>query len=227
MEALLENYANENEIEPEEFKANTNEAMVEAFSGGISTYAGSSGSDIPFFGDAPYSFMNIGEENINLNSGALNIYSTDLSLPGRNGFDFTLSRFYDGGNSSLSKPIVGLSIKKAYIPYFVLYQNGEAYSVDIHTKRTFYAEGSTLSNKQEAELEEYMKDVVADYKYDGIRAMKYRYIMYVEVANTTTYENSTHNEVKLGQGWQLNIPYISSFTTYIPQEGSVVQVYLR
>lgn len=227
LEALLENYAAENEIEADEFKANVNEAMAEAFAGGISTYAASSGSEIPFFGDAPYSFMNMGEESINLNSGALNIYSTDLSLPGRNGFDFTLSRFYDGSTSSLSKPIVALEYRRAYIPYFVLYEDGEFYGVDIHTQNTFYTNTSTLSDEQEEELERYIKDVLYDYKYDGIKAERGLHIENVGIQYTSTYESTTRNEVKLGQGWQLNIPYISSFTTHVSSGTSAIQAYTK
>ncbi|NLW79495.1 MAG: hypothetical protein GXY32_08815 [Ruminococcaceae bacterium] len=51
--------------------------------------------DSKTFLEAPYVAANSHSEAVQLNSGALQLTTTDFVLPGRNGFDFALTRRYD------------------------------------------------------------------------------------------------------------------------------------
>ena len=52
--------------------------------------------------EAPYS-INMGAENISTVTGGLSLQVNELTLPGRNGLSFTLTRTYDSGSSQLGK----------------------------------------------------------------------------------------------------------------------------
>jgi len=52
--------------------------------------------------EAPYS-VSLDQETISTLSGGLSMHAADISLPGRNGFGFTLSRSYDSGSSQFNQ----------------------------------------------------------------------------------------------------------------------------
>lgn len=61
----------------------------------------SQSEDPTHFQDAPYSYNMSQVETATLNSGTLQYTVTDFSLPGRNGFDFVMTRRYNSDNAGL------------------------------------------------------------------------------------------------------------------------------
>jgi RHS repeat-associated protein len=91
---------------------------------------------------APYS-INREQESISTLSGDLSLHQTDMSLPGRNGLSFALTRQYDSSNALLYDiDYRGVDVDASYDEYYVAF--------DAIAKRTKYA----ISYKESMYFEE-------------------------------------------------------------------------
>lgn len=77
-------------------------------------------------GEAPFK-VNHDSENISTISGSLSLAESDLTLPGRNGHSFSLTRNYDSGSSQLYEADV-----KEHVSSVPIYNINTNYKVDVY-----------------------------------------------------------------------------------------------
>lgn len=82
--------------------------------------------------EAPYQ-INLETENVSTISGGLSLSEQDLSLPGRNGHGFTLTRTYDSGSSQLYDADVQAIVNSYYEHYAKI-----NYNVQVEKRKYYY-----------------------------------------------------------------------------------------
>ena len=70
---------------------------------------------------APFSYLEYGEDRVEMNSGNLQIENTDVYLPGKNGLDFTLTSRYNSGETVIEKEYTRESYDTNYFDVAVKY----------------------------------------------------------------------------------------------------------
>ena len=71
---------------------------------------------------APFRYDFQQNEDISLNSGALEYFATDFVLPGKNGFDLVVKRTYNSTEANINNLTVGIKESKANLYYFGLFR---------------------------------------------------------------------------------------------------------
>ncbi len=192
--------------------------------------------------EPPYSLNNEINEDIDPATGTINLKQTDINLKGRNGLDFSLSRYYSQNNSALFEPYVTSSANYAthyqFIGYYVdvtkkVFKcvNGivldSTSSQELHGYYDTYSEAQAFSSYvnslpriygadyYDPQHESYVYDVT---EYSASGPLEdydtYRYIKDYTYNNNIGNSTSNDKYSDLGSGWSFDLPYIETVGGY-------------
>lgn len=186
----------------------------------------------------PYSISNAYDEDIDTSTGALTLKQTDISLKGRNGLDFSLTRYYSQNNSTLYEPyvtsspnygdvFVGYCVDTKAIVYTCI--NGIVVSSYTASSNTYisnsYSDAQNISSYYNSIPDEYGSEYYSTkYKANVYNVTNYLasdpYVYYTEGCTGYSYSNNLNNVTSnekysyLGAGWAFDLPYIENISGY-------------
>ncbi|AEY65641.1 RHS repeat-associated core domain-containing protein [Clostridium sp. BNL1100] len=187
----------------------------------------------------PYSISNAYDEDIDTSTGAITLKQTDISLKGRNGLDFSLTRYYTQNNSTLYEPyatsspvygnvLAGYCIDTKVTVYTCV--NGIVVSSYVASSDTLiansYSDAQNVSSYYNSISDEYGSEYYSTrhqaYVYDVTSySAGSPYAYYVQACTGYSYSNNLNNVTSnekysyLGAGWAFDLPYIENISGYL------------
>ncbi|EPR11512.1 RHS repeat domain-containing protein [Ruminiclostridium papyrosolvens] len=187
----------------------------------------------------PYSISNAYDEDIDTSTGAITLKQTDISLKGRNGLDFSLTRYYTQNNSTLYEPyatssavygnvLAGYCVDTKVTVYTCV--NGIVVSSYVASSDTLiangYSDAQNVSSYYNSISDEYGSEYYSTrhqaYVYDVTSySAGSPYAYYVQACTGYTYSNNLNNVTSnekyssLGVGWSFDLPYIENISGYL------------
>ncbi|MFF2889045.1 polymorphic toxin-type HINT domain-containing protein [Paenibacillus sp. NPDC057967] len=159
--------------------------------------------------EAPFS-VELYNENVSMLSGSLSISETDITLPGRNGLSFSLTRTYDTSSAQYFDMYYSYNYRTKY-SFDYSYTISEAPSWIPRT-----SEG-TMSRYTRSEIDDLYSVVTSGRYNDNYETFKtvYRATSGIYSNPETSYTNHTkenpiNKKFPIGQGWTWNIPYVKT-----------------
>ena len=187
----------------------------------------------------PYSISNAYDEDIDTSTGAITLKQTDISLKGRNGLDFSLTRYYTQNNSALYEPyatssaiygnvLAGYCVDTKVTVYTCV--NGIVVSSYVAYSDTYiansYSDAQNISSNINSIPDEYGSEYYSTrhqaYVYDVTSySAGSPYAYYVQACTGYSYSNNLNNVTSnekyssLGAGWAFDLPYIENMSGYL------------
>ena len=155
---------------------------------------------------APFSYLEYGEDRVEMNSGNLQIVNTDVYLPGKNGLDFTLTSRYNSGEPVAEKEYTLESYDINYYDVAIKYDkylNGVPMGygiVDRSLSKITYDEYERLKDIYEGPIQVMWESAGTVYLYYIERTRTYEAYGPYRLSRwfTPTYKQK---DSPLGQGW--------------------------
>jgi RHS repeat-associated core domain len=159
---------------------------------------------------APFSQSKSQEENISKVTGDLSLTKTDLLLKGKNGLDFSLTRYYEQSQASIYNPYVQ-SVGSYYQPgcWYVYAWAGT--SPPFFNTYTSYAEADSFYHTW---LNLNLLDPTCNYGAQAPFTVN-QYVAYeINYYNKIDTSSNQNRYSDLGEGWAFDLPYIENRNGY-------------
>ncbi|MGE5396209.1 MAG: RHS repeat-associated core domain-containing protein [Chitinophagales bacterium] len=152
---------------------------------------------------ADLSDRSLSQENVDLPSGQLNLMQTDLTLPGKDGFDLTIGRVFSSNQAVMGKRCSRVVGPKSWG------QLDEEERLYFQNNCVAFNNGGTTPVVLRADQWEYLLEDSGYTVYQYEAGDEGRYYYFKSYTNNTC--NLTYSQSHLGTGWEFAFPYVENY----------------